>query len=186
MARRTFIAADIPGPIRKRLAALSRQLVPGWPKGQVRWSTAENIHLTLRFLGETAENLVPEVADRLRRVCTTTTPMRLTLSEVGAFPHVRQPRVIWVGIHGDLAPLKTLQGRLEAVAIELGWEPEDRGFRPHLTLGRPRQDARPRTPDWARIETTPTDFTVDSVSLIESQLAPQGATYRTLHREHLA
>ncbi len=143
MSRRTFIAGDIPDHVCQQLSGFARQLATGWRAGQVRWTPAQNMHITLRFLGETHDQQIPQVVDCLRTRCSEVAPIELALDSLGAFPNVRQPRVIWVGLAGQMADQGGLQGHLEEDVRHLGWEAEDRTFRPHLTLGRPRRDVMP-------------------------------------------
>jgi RNA 2',3'-cyclic 3'-phosphodiesterase len=192
MSRRTFIAGDVPGRVCQQLADLTRRLAADWPAGQVRWTSAQSMHITLRFLGDTREEQIPLVVEALKIRCAEATPMALTLSRVGAFPNVRQPRVIWVGIDGETTDLRNLQRHLEQDARGLGWEVEERAFRPHLTIGRrnrfldPRRDVLPQTTGWSEIEMTPIPFVLDVVTLMESRLTPKGAVYRALHQERLS
>ncbi|MGY1884813.1 RNA 2',3'-cyclic phosphodiesterase [Blastococcus sp. SYSU DS0753] len=133
-ARRLFFAVDPPESARRdleRALAPLREL-PGAP----RWSRAERWHLTLLFLGEVPDAVVPGLVAAAAPAVTATPPMTLRLAGGGRFGSVRRPQVAWAGLDGDVDPLAALAGRLAGVARGLELPVEDRPFRPHLTLGR--------------------------------------------------
>ena len=181
---RTFIAIELPDEIRHALAEVQKHLrrdVAG-----VRWLEPGSIHLTLKFLGSIpAEQIQPVAAAALGAV-QNEPPLSLGVSGLGAFPNPRRPRVIWVGIEGDVARLGRLQLRLEEVLEPLGFLREERGFRPHLTLGRVKDPRRP--PDLTRPLADVTlprcnSFDVREILLYKSDLRPTGAIYTKL--QHL-
>ena len=127
---RLFVAIDFPDAVRLRLESLCNG-VPG-----ARWVTPEQIHLTLRFIGEVDNGVFADVAETLARI--DTAPFTLRLEGVGHFPPRGQPRVLWAGV-GDGAPLARLHDMLEARLRRLGLEPDRRNFAPHVTLARLKQ-----------------------------------------------
>lgn len=139
MPMRLFIALELPNDVRATLAATQLRLRQR--NLAVAWSAVAGIHLTLQFLGETAASLVPDLVAILSDVPVPT--YRLHLARLGAFPSIERPRVLWVGLGGDLAPLIDLQQRLTVATHRLGFLPEDRPFTPHLTLGRLRPQSHP-------------------------------------------
>lgn len=180
---RLFIALDLPAAVRDELAAAQRRL-----RGQpVRWSAPASMHLTLQFLGETAESLVAPLLAGLEAIAAPA--IRLRLEGLGAFPNPARARVIWAGVAGDTAALSELQQRVLTVTEPLGFEPERRPFRAHLTLGRVRQDTRPeqlRTLAAALAATpppAPLAWEAGRPILFQSTLTPQGAIYRRLGPE---
>ena len=183
---RTFIAIPVPSPVRNELAACAAAMARGWPEGSVCWTPADNIHLTLRFLGDTEPEQLSSLKDGLDGIGVGAGRFSLNLAGAGCFPDPRRPRVIWAGLGDSEERLPPLQRGVEKLAQGLGWPPEEREFRAHLTLGRVRQQkpvARP-SPDWL-VEPVSLLFAVDSVELIESRLHPTGARYRTLHQVEL-
>lgn len=131
---RAFIAINIPGEYLRPISVLLEELMSS--NAAVRWVKPGSIHLTLKFLGNIKEEQVHEIANKVKTVVGKYTPFELRVEGCGAFPSVRNPRVIWLGVHGALETLKSLQSELEKVLIPLGFPPEKRSFRAHLTVGR--------------------------------------------------
>ena len=184
---RTFIAVETPPEVRAAAAGLTDRLRRGWRASEVRWVPPENLHLTLRFLGETEESGVAPLTAALDGVTAGTPPCQLTLGPLGAFPDVRRPRVLWLGLKGaGTAALRSLQRRIEERVTGLGWEREGRPFSPHLTLGRVRP-GRAADPGegWTRAAVPELAFRVEEVVLMRSDLRPDGARYSVLHRAPL-
>jgi len=133
---RLFIAVPVPA------AALEacRTLVDGVRAGPAgrgpRWVRTENLHLTLRFLGATPPDRVAAVEDTVRAVAAGRSAFPVALSGAGAFPSGRRPRALWLGIREGADGLAALGSALDAPLAALGWEPEERPFRPHLTVAR--------------------------------------------------
>ena len=178
---RTFIAIRLPGEVEGSLGKVAEEMRPFWPERGVRWVRAENIHLTLRFLGDTEGERVAEIGSGLEEVVGKYEVFALALAESGCFPNERKPRVVWTGVEDGEGQLAALQKDVEALVRRMGWAAERRDFRAHLTLGRVRQGVRPVREDWLRSPVRMV-FRVGAVELIESALKPGGAEYRTLCR----
>ena len=131
---RAFIAIDIPPSAKDALRMLQDELQS--VKAQVKWVDPGNIHITLKFLGNVDPEKIPQIREVLTPIAASTRPFMLIPRSCGAFPSIKKIRVIWAGIDGALEPLRKLQGRIEDSLIELGFEPEARDFRAHLTIGR--------------------------------------------------
>ncbi|MGQ0713597.1 MAG: RNA 2',3'-cyclic phosphodiesterase [Gemmatimonadaceae bacterium] len=134
---RLFIAINLPDSERQ---AIHRAAAP--LRGATRavtWVAPECLHLTMRFLGEHGPEMVASVRDALAGVARRFQPMRLDLGGVGAFPHLRSPRIFWLGIAHD-TKLELLHHDLEVACELLGHEVDARAFRPHVTLGRAKRD----------------------------------------------
>lgn len=182
MARRvlrTFIAVRIPAtPGLRALHARLSQL-----GDRFRPVALDNLHVTLKFLGDTAEEKVPEIETRLKRVIEPQPAMQVRLSGVGAFPHERRPSVLWVGLAGAEA-LCRIAGELERELVGLGFAPEGRAFQPHLTLlrikTRPPEELFTILRSEANAELGMAE--IDHVEFIESELGPRGSRYTTLAR----
>ncbi len=175
---RTFIALNLPGRERRRIwdaaEPLRDQEVP------VRWVEADNLHLTLKFLGEVRPEKLGDVEAIVRRIASSTEPLSLRLGGFGAFPTLRKPRVIWLGVDATPA-LRCLKQDLEWALAGRGFEAETRDFHPHLTLGRantrvgegPFRDLDSLV---ARLEFSGrVDFR--SLDLMRSRLGREGARY---------
>jgi 2'-5' RNA ligase len=183
---RTFIAVDLPETVRQLLETFERELGRDTPSGVVRWVPPGNIHLTLRFLGDTPVERMTEVSSALDHVAARHTPFRLHLDKLGCFPNPRRPRVVWVGVTDNKERLRVLQEDVEAAMRVLGWKPEGRPFHPHLTLGRVKDSrslVEARLP-WGQL-LEPRQIPVETIHLIESRLEPSGAVYSLRNSSHL-
>ncbi len=182
---RSFIAIELPSEIKRELNSLKKRLkVEQYPF--VRWVDPEGIHLTLKFLGNVASTTVPEITEALTKVAQRISPFKLQMGVLGAFPNLRRPQVIWVGVGGEVEKLAILQRDIDAALAPLGFPPESRPFSPHLTLGRLREGASPqerqKLGEWVgsiKFEGS-LSFSVDALSLMKSQLTPRGAIYSQL------
>jgi 2'-5' RNA ligase len=182
---RLFVAAVLPDDLRRGLVALQERLA-SLPL-PVRWTHPETMHLTLAFLGETS----PAVAERIPAALAGALvqgppPFRLEARGCGTFPGHGKPRVVWVGLRGEIDAAVRLKQVVDRGLEPLGFRPEDRPFRPHLTLGRV---AEGRMGNWrealrAEAETPLGSLEVTSLTLFESRLDPDRA--RHLPRATLA
>jgi RNA 2',3'-cyclic 3'-phosphodiesterase len=178
---RLFVALEVPEPprreVRRRVDAV-RDRLP-----RARWVDLENFHLTLLFLGETAEGDVPALAAGLREAFARCPPLDLRLSNGGTFPPGRPARVAWVGVDAP-EELMTLQADVTKAAVEaLSFEPEERAYHPHATLARcPDPWRREAIDKFKNAFTSPTGppFVADHGTLFESKLSPKGARYRAV------
>jgi 2'-5' RNA ligase len=183
---RVFIAVNPTMEERKRLSVASSGLRDaGFP---IRWVPAENVHLTLKFLGEVKEARVNELGSALGDAVDGVGAFEMVVHGFGAFPSPRRPNVVWVGI--ELNPsLETLQARVESALEKLGYRREERSFHPHLTLGRARKKVS--ASDFSGldhlIERLDYDdrFRVSSVEVMCSRLMPSGAIYDVLNSAEL-
>ena len=181
---RTFVAIALPGGVRAQAAVAIDRCRGHLPRTSVRWVRAENLHLTLVFLGHVPVSDLMTIQNALAQAVRGASPFSLQLGGLGQFPEGRAPRVLWAGVQGELGPLKALQARV-ATATN-AWAPADeREFHPHLTLGRVitrrRQELEETAAVWAGISLPPGDeWLVDEFHLIKSQLAPEGSIYSGL------
>ena len=188
---RVFIAAEISQEARDALEAVVGHLKAQGVSGG-RWVRPEGVHLTLKFLGEIDEDLVPGVLEAMEHACRDTGPFTLALSNVGAFPSTNSPRVIWVGPGGELERLGELQQRIDlSLDSRLGFPLETRPFTPHLTLGRlhDRTTAEGRRRFGQALSgeglVARVSWQVAEVQLIRSTLTPDGALYDVLGAQGL-
>ncbi len=182
---RAFIAIELPDEVRRGLAGLRRELQRDEHRF-VKWVDPEAIHLTLKFLGNIPSRRVTEIARAIEVAAKATAPFELDVSGLGVFPNLRQVRVLWVGIGGEVDRLKELQRGIDTELAALGFDREDRPFVPHLTLARVRQGASPsdrrslaELVDTAVFEDK-YEAKVETVSLMRSELTPAGAIYSRL------
>lgn len=188
---RAFIAVELGDEAASVVRALQRQMADAVPRGAVRWAKPDQLHLTLQFLGNVAADRVEALKGSLAAALAGTPAFTLRLDRVGAFPSLRAPRVIWVGLTGDVPALAALQSRVADASRDVGDHTETRDFHPHLTLGRVNR----RDPWEARVLETviasqppppPAAWRVDEVRLFRSALQPSGAVYSVLGRFALA
>jgi RNA 2',3'-cyclic 3'-phosphodiesterase len=182
---RAFVAIHAPAAVRENLRAAQRKLDSHMPKEAVRWTVFEQLHLTLEFLGDVSAAEGPSLEQALTKVAAGHRSFRLAAESIGAFSSMRNPRVIWAGLAGDIDRLKALQADVHARVIPWEPEPETRAYRPHLTLGRvrPIKPHELRKVSQALAAVTPESFgewQVDEFTLMQSKLSPHGAQHSVL------
>jgi len=186
---RAFIAIELPTAIQNGLRQVIQQLSPGTKA--VRWLPAENIHLTIKFLGDIEISKVQALQTALRQEASHHNPFDIHVGTLGAFPNSRRPRVVWIGVQAP-QELFTLQQGIEVVTRPLGYSIEDRPFTAHLTLGRVSQHASPdeaaqfsfllakkQVGDLGKVH-------VETIHIFRSDLRPTGAVYTSLFQAKLA
>src|SRR5690348_12646571 len=136
---RFFIAINLPDDERRAIRDATAGMRGAAP--DVSWTTEYHLHLTLKFLGDVPEDGVAPLRDALHAIATSHRVPRLELGDIGAFPNLRAPRIVWLGIAQD-GRLELLQHDIESACEALGYEVEGRPFRPHITLGRVRRPLR--------------------------------------------
>lgn len=179
---RLFVAAELDADVRRRLEDIQRSLraVPL----QVRWVKPEGIHLTLKFLGEVGSGRLDPIRDALAGALARVGAFTLSAEGVGTFPPRGLPRVIWVGLQGDLPAAERLQAAIDAALATCGFPPESRPFRPHLTLGRVTGGGHGNWAEFLAREGVAQAgrFAVGECVLFRSHLDPGGARYEPLAR----
>lgn len=182
---RLFIAIEIPNEIKTRLAALQDDLRRA--EADVGWTRPENLHLTLKFLGEIAERRSDEIAAICAATAAQFPPFTLSLSAPGAFPNWRQPRVLWAGLAGEVEIARRMGARLEEQLAAAGLAREEKTFQLHLTVGRVKSNRNARQllalADAYRLPAL--SFIVREIVLMKSELHPAGARYTPLARAPL-
>lgn len=188
MARiRTFIGIDIGDEIRGRAGALQQQLAR--TGARVKWVEPHNLHVSLVFLGEIDERDLVAVCRAVEDASHREAPFTLRLGGVGAFPTPRRPKILWSGISEGVEPLRRLHRGLETRLLDLGvYRKEERGYTPHLTLGRIKSDGDgfalaqelPKLLAWDGGQTA-----VHQVLFFSSELGKDGPEYAVLARGEL-
>jgi len=182
---RSFIAIELPEEAREGLARLRKELERDEHRF-VKWVDPGGVHLTLKFLGNVPSKRVTEITEAMGKAAQGISPFHLEISGLGAFPSLRQARVFWVGIGGELDKLSRLQQNIDSALAVLGFAKEERPFVPHLTLARIRQGASPleRRSFGELVGSTIFEdkyhIKVEASSLMRSQLTPAGAIYTCL------
>jgi len=182
---RLFIALPLEAQVKDALGKIISDLKRHG--GPVKWVKPENIHLTLRFLGETDENLVSKIKTEIDAVAAGHAQVRTSISRLGGFPNLNRPRVIWVGIEHNLELLSKMARQMELRARTLRFEKESRAFKAHMTLARIRQprglESLTKAMEGYVFEEIPVHF--DRIVLFKSTLTPQGPIYERLHEAAL-
>jgi 2'-5' RNA ligase len=189
-AIRTFVALRASIELSGRLEVLSRRLRQQLHGHGISWVAREQFHITLRFLGQTQRDTIPALCNRLATGLAGVSAFRLSTSELGCFPDLRRPKVLWVGFEGDLHSLKELYARIREATEGFGEAKDEKMFHPHLTVARfrfaPSGLARvvqfiSGTPAFD----SPIPWPIRDVGLIQSVLGPDGPAYTTLKQFEL-
>lgn len=184
---RCFIALEMPLAVKEHAAGLIKELKA--TGADVKWVAPENLHLTLQFLGEVEPGRQPELEAALAGACAGRPALELAIGGCGAFPGLKKPRVVWLGLAGMTGALAELAGAVRAANRPLGFLPEARAFRPHLTLGRLRdrrghKKAPPLGPLSRELASLAghagPEFTARRAVLMQSTLTSSGPIYKPL------
>lgn len=184
---RTFIGIELPEHIHDSIQRIQDGLKPLMP--DVRWTKYGNVHLTLKFLGEVSVRKLDRVIEETRGVALKFQIFNLRLQGLGAFPNIRKPSVVWIGISKGSDMVHKIVEELEGSMEKLGFPREKRAFYPHLTIGRVRDLRNPNVMEKAFRETEVDvvgEFSVERLSVIKSQLDPSGSIYTTMGEARLA
>ncbi len=188
---RLFIAIEIPPSVLVQITDLQDQLKTKIPLHTVRWVQPKGIHLTLKFLGDVPAIKRSTLENTLAKAVEKHSPFTLTATNLGCFPNLNHPRVVWVGVQQNLTALMALRNAIEDSIAPLGYPTENRAFNPHLTLGRIQRDARQGDIQRVADLIAKTEYShhhtwqVNDVQLIRSELKPFGAEYTTLFHASL-
>jgi 2'-5' RNA ligase len=174
---RLFFAVDVPRPHLEWAERAAAPLRERWP--EARWTPLENQHVTLKFIGWSSEDALNDICSVGREVAGRHQPSSLHLGGLGSFPSTRRVRVLWVGLDDPAGLLADLAMDLDRALAPLGFEPEDRDFRPHLTLARFKSPQRLEE-GLPAVGAQPGDFPVEAIVLYRSHLSPKGPRYESL------
>ncbi len=181
---RLFIACEMPDDARRAIGDVIDRLRERSGKN-VRWIKPEGVHVTLKFLGEVTARQLPAIKLAIQEAVVGHQPFELELSNIGTFGGREGLRIMWVGVAGDVLRLEALVRSVNAALAVVGFEPERRPFRPHLTLGRVRDEVSTRQRAEIEVAVGKMDVPASSwrttqVSLMRSKLQPGGAYYEVL------
>lgn len=178
---RLFVACEIPADVRDSIGEVIDRLRDRSGTA-VRWVKPEGVHITLKFLGEVPERRLPAVKMALQEAVVRHQPFNLEFSNIGMFGGREGLRIMWAGIAGDVLRLEALVRDVNTALSVVGFQPEKRPFRPHLTLGRVKDEIPTRhraeiEVAVGRQEVPPCNWRTTQVSLMRSRLQPGGARY---------
>jgi len=182
---RTFIAVDFPIEIKAKIEEITTYFRTQLPSNVIKWVDANNMHLTLKFMGETTANQLEPIKRAMQQVVTTFPIFEIAIENLGMYPNAKKPRVIWLGISGE-ENLISLHKKLDLALKEIGIQPERRPFSPHLTVGRVRRSVDPESV--IIVGKTLSEFKVSTLGRVkineliyyQSELTPQGPNYTIL------
>lgn len=179
---RLFIAVNIPAQVKDRIGDIQHGLIQS--QADVKWVEKDNLHLTLRFIGDTLDDKPLLIAAALEPKLKGFGSFEIVLSGMGAFPDMNFPRIIWAGVEDMSGKLRELVLIIEESLLKLGFEGEAREFTPHLTIGRVRWQksiSNLKAVIQQKSEYDPVPFQISSVDIMESVLTPQGPIYKCLN-----
>ena len=183
---RTFIAIEIPSEIKSALAALQTELRRAG--ADVSWTIPENIHLTLKFVGEIDERRIVEVEKACVLSAAEFQPFALSLNGTGVFPNARQPRILWAGLSGEIGKVVEMNKRLDERLALIGFKREYKNFNPHLTIGRLKSNKK--TSELLALadahQLPALSFSVTEIVLMKSELHPAGSKYSPIAKACLS
>jgi 2'-5' RNA ligase len=207
---RTFIAIELPRALRAKLIEHIAQLRRELPDTRASWSREDNLHLTLKFLGNVPGSEIPKLSAAIARAVSGMKPFELTVASCGVFPPRGRPNVLWIGVEdgsagilpagrGHLArtslsetiltpsPLALFHQRIEDECANVGFAREPRSFHPHLTIARLRKtgDERRLAEGHKNFAFPPETFSVSEVVVFKSDLLPQGSRHTPISRHPL-
>jgi len=177
MNHRIFIAADVPDKIQEEIIKLRNEI---YINNNLSWEKKEKLHFTLKFLGETDENLIPKFSEAIKKVAAGFSPFGIRFSNFGFFNKLGKPSVLWLGIEESIE-LNNLFDNIENSMAEIGFEKEKKKFHAHLTLLRIKNYLK----ELKKFDKKPADFlsfSCNSISLVKSELFKSGSVYTTLNK----
>jgi 2'-5' RNA ligase len=184
-AIRCFIAFEIPQEVREKIAAT--QLFLKKFNEPVRWVKPEGVHLTIKFLGDVEESRITEISDKLQHIADQTRAFSVKTDGLGAFPNLKRPRVLWVGLLPTLQEhglhLAELFQRINNDLAEVGFKNEQKKFKPHLTIARVKAPLSRRFgEEFAKLSFEGDEIDFGEIVLMQSTLKPTGAVYTPLYK----
>ena len=177
---RTFISIPVPREVWSKKNMLYSTLEDS--PSNINWVKNEQLHLTIKFLGETTESLFDKIKSEIADAASKSEPFELTIHKTGCFPKKERPRILWLGIDGNITSLNSLFLNIEKKMEVLGFHKSEEDYFPHITLARLKYPQK-HTPDittFLKSSYDPIDFTVDRVQFLSSELLPSGTIYTLL------
>lgn len=183
---RAFIAFEISDAVRGEFMLIQNELRK--TGADVKWTRPENIHVTLKFLGEVSEDRIDGISKALDSIAKEYKAFEITLFKLGAFPKLDFPRVVWIGIDENCAVVEEIQAKIENACYNMGFERDKRPYSSHLTIGRVRG---PKNKDRLKqalttLDVKPVMFHAKEIILFRSTLTPKGPIYTKHHAARLS
>ena len=180
MMIRTFIAIELPVEVKQVVRQIQNQL--GDSIEGIKWVKHENIHLTIKFLGNVEENRINDIEAAMNNAVNDSSVMSLKTAQLGIFPNERRPRILWLGIEGDVREFIRMSENCESELAKLGYERNTRENKPHITVGRIRSSKKQEglVNILKDIPIDSIEFRAGALQLMRSELNPNGAVYTNL------
>ena len=182
---RTFLSVPVPSTVVKLQKEL--KTVVNNHGAKVNWVRSDNIHVTLKFIGDMPEDDVDQIGNKIKDIIGSTQSMKFNIFGTGCFPKKERPRILWLGINGDLLPLQTLVTKINAELELLGYPKEEKIYIPHLTLARIKYPQK-HTPDissFLNAEYEPIQLQINKIHFMRSELFFKGSVYTILDTHFL-
>ena len=180
-----FIAVSLPEPVKDAISLAQNEFREALTLKSVRWTKREQLHVTLRFLGEVASHRVEALVGRARRAGERSGVLELRAAGIGMFPHSRRPRVLWTHVHERRERLSVLQRSVQEATADFTTERPERTFTGHVTLGRCKTITRAQAETLTRLARAMEnrafgEWMADRIEIVRSELGPGGSRYTTL------
>ena len=177
---RTFLAVPLPNEVKGKKNMFFSTI--DHSNVQINWIKSQNLHLTLKFIGYTPENMFGEIVSELSEIFKNQKPFSISVKDTGCFPFPERPSTLWMGIDGNTNPLKNLVLNIENTMEKLGFPRSYKKFYPHITIARIKYPQK-LTPDiqiFLKSHYDPIDLTIDRVQFLASELLKTGTLYSTI------
>ncbi len=177
---RTFVAVPVPESVFDLQNTLRSTIDP--KKGKIKWVRRDQLHLTLKFIGDTPESSFGDIRTILDEIVNKTSTIQLEISGTGCFPKKERPRVLWAGVTGETDRLLHLVDDVQSELDPRGFFKDELDYHPHITLGRARypQKHTPNISAFLKTEYSPIPFVIEKIQFISSELFPNGPVYTIL------
>lgn len=185
---RIFCAVELSADVRVQLQDHIRQLRAAVTDVAASWTRVENIHLTLRFFGNVSTDLIPEISAAASRAAKSFAAFQIAVGGTGVFPRASRAQVLWIGVDDVSGKLAALQSELEKEFAAVGFQKEDRAFRPHLTIARIRkpEGARRLADAHLAMEFKSHEMKLSELIIFRSELSSKGSTYTAISRHEFS
>ena len=184
---RIFCAVELPTDVRLRLQEHVRALRAEIPEVAASWTRVENIHLTLKFFGNVSVARISKISTAVADAAKEFAAFEISVGGTGVFPKASRAQVLWIGVNDPSSKLLALQKVLEKEFASVGFQKEDRAFKPHLTIARIRrpEGARQLADAHLKTEFKPQEIKVSELIVFRSELSSRGSRYTAISRHEL-
>ncbi|MBA3631265.1 MAG: RNA 2',3'-cyclic phosphodiesterase [Acidobacteria bacterium] len=182
--KRIFTAIDISVEAKRKVSSYIETLRREFPKLRVGWAKTEKLHLTLKFLGDTEESKTAELSQAIEKIARENPSFKLRILETGIFPSMSKPRILWLALKDERGSLAKINEQLESACEKLGFAPEKRNFKPHLTIARLREPNKSKDLVEKHLNNMfeTIEFEASEIIIYESKLQSSGSIYSVVSK----